>query len=129
MGSAWGLGKFSHLYQGCLLSDNADGVWGFYRYHVPDPVYFHREIRVDLQQMQGAMVDEIKATISPENYPELVKTHRKFDPEVSENTWENYEAPQDVCSTAYWYQSLPSPKWAPLEPYESRIKDLALPQK
>lgn len=129
VGSAWGLGKFDHLYQGCLLTEQADGVWGFYRYHVPDPVYFHRDIRVDLQQIQGAMVNEIRENIGPENYPELINTHRTFDPSVIENTWENYEAPQDVCSTAYWYQTLPSPRLEALEPYQSRMKDLALPKK
>ena len=123
VGSAWGLGKFDHLYQGCLL---AQGIWAFYRYHVADPVYFHQDIRVDLQQMYGDMTDNIRENISPENYPELVRTHRKFDPDVKENTWENFEAPQDVCATAYWYQTLPSPDWGPIEPYEARMKDLGL---
>jgi hypothetical protein len=127
VGSAWGLGGFNHLYQGCLLAGIDNGIWGFYRYHAPDPVYFHREIRVDLQQMQGAMASQINKDISPENYPELVKTHKRFEPSSGEDTWENFEAPQDVCATAYWYQSLPSPKWGPIEGYEARMKDLGLP--
>jgi len=130
LGSAWGLGPFNHLYQGCLVSDNGNGVWAFYRYHIPDPVYFQKEIQVDLQQMQGAMTSELKEKISAENYPELVPTHKRFNPaDYSEDTWQNFEAPQDVCATAYWYQSLPSPKWGPLEPYASRMKDLLLPPK
>jgi len=127
VGSAWGLGSFNHLYQGCLLAGIDNGIWGFYRYHAPDPVYFYREIRVDLQQMQGAMASQIKKDISPDNYPELVKTHKRFEPSTGEDTWENFEAPQDVCATAYWYQSLPSPKWGPIEGFESRMKDLNLP--
>ena len=54
VGSAWGLGLFNNLYQGCLLGQNRHGVWGMYRYHIPDPVYFHSDIRVTLQQMSGA---------------------------------------------------------------------------
>jgi len=128
VGSAWGLGLFSHLYQGCLLSGR-DGIWGFYRYHVPDPVYFHHEIRVDLQQISGSMAQEIIKNIKPGNYPELTASHQVFDPEKNKEGWHNFEAPQDVCATAYWYQSLPSPEWGPLESYEERMKDLELPEK
>ncbi|MBN2288180.1 MAG: DUF2961 domain-containing protein [Candidatus Glassbacteria bacterium] len=129
VGSAWGLGAFSHLCQGCLLTEERDGVWGFYRFHQPDPVYFHRDIRVELQQMSGAMFEEILENIKPENYPELVATHRVFDPGKGGDDrrgWHNFEAPQDVCATAYWYQTLPSQQWGPLEPYAQRMKDLGL---
>jgi hypothetical protein len=106
-------------------------VWGFYRFHVPDPVYFSEDIRVELQQMSGATVEEMLKFIKPENYPELVEGHKKFDPSKvkAKEGWFNFEAPQDVCATAYWYQTLPSPKWGPFEPYEERMKDLELPEK
>jgi hypothetical protein len=128
VGSAWGLGRFSQLFQGCLLTEPADGVWGFYRFHVPDPIYFQREIRVELQQMSGATVKEMLDNIKPEDYPELVENHKKFDPQSAgqPNDWHNFEVPQDVCATAYWYQTLPSPRWEPLEPYADRMKDLGL---
>ena len=126
VGSAWGLGHFNHLYQGCLLAASRDRVWGFYRYHVPDPVYFHHDIRVDLQQISGAMAEEIIQRIKPENYPELTASHQVFDPEKNKEGWHNFEAPQDVCATAYWYQTLPSPDWGPIENFEERIKDLEL---
>ncbi|OGF99140.1 MAG: hypothetical protein A2Z86_11925 [Candidatus Glassbacteria bacterium GWA2_58_10] len=128
VGSAWGLGAFNHLYQGCLLTAQQSGVWGFYRYHPADPIYFHQDLRVDLQQMSGAMANEILQNIKPEDYPELVDSHKKFDPAVIKEGWHNFEAPQDVCATAYWYQTLPSPKWGPIQPYEERIRDLNLKQ-
>jgi hypothetical protein len=128
VGSAWGLGKFNHLYQGCLLSQKDDGVWGFYRYHVPDPVYFHKSVRVTLQQIAGGTAGQL-SKLRPEQYPELVADHRKFDPAASAaadaGSWHNFEAPQDVSCTAYWYQTLPAPKFPPLEPYAERVKDLA----
>jgi hypothetical protein len=128
VGSAWGLGHFDHLFQGCPLTEEKDGVWGFYRYHVPDPVYFQKAIRVTLQQMAGGRVNQLRRLPAGER-PELVRTHRPFDPaEYSgpegEDTWENFETPQDVCATAYWYQTLPSPRWPPLEAYAQRIEDL-----
>jgi hypothetical protein len=64
-------------------------------------------------------------------FPELVSTHRTFDPkafpETPEGTrWENFEAPQDVCAAAYWYQMLPSPVLPSLQPFAERMKDLRL---
>jgi len=131
VGSAWGLGRFHHLYQGAPLTEEKDGVWGFYRYHVPDPVYFAKAIRVTLQQIAGASVAQLRA-LPRERWPELVRNHQRFEPPATaspadETTWENFESPQDVCATAYWYQTLPSPRWPPLEPYAERVKDLALP--
>ena len=128
VGSAWGLGRFDHLYQGAPLTPEKNGVWGFYRYHVPDPVYFDRAIRVTLQQMAGGTVSQLRE-LPPAHRPELVRTHRPFDPAEhagagSEGTWENFETPQDVCATAYWYQALPSPRWPPIEPYADRVRDL-----
>ncbi len=133
VGSAWGLGRFDHLYQGAPLTDEKDGVWGFYRYHVPDPVYFGRAIRVTLQQIAGASVSDLRK-LRVEDRPELVRSHQRFDPAQystpeDETRWENFETPQDVCATAYWYQTLPSPRWPPLEPYAERVRDLALPAK
>jgi hypothetical protein len=132
VGSAWGLGRFDHLYQGAPLTDEKDGVWGFYRYHVPDPVYFQRELRVTLQQIAGATVADLRQ-LPAEKRPELVRSHRSFDPTSyskpeDEGAWENFETPQDVCATAYWYQALPSPRWPALEPYPERVQDLGLPR-
>ena len=126
VGAAWGLGKFSQRYAGCLFNEKEDGVWGFYRYHIPDPVYFHQDIRVTLQQMAGASYKEYLGNISPENFPELTDTHRKFDPTAytDRRKWLNFELPQDVCATAYWYQTLPSPDFGPFDPYDQRVQDL-----
>jgi hypothetical protein len=128
VGSAWGLGRFDHLYQGAPLTDEKDGVWAFYRYHVPDPVYFRESLRVTLQQIAGASVSDLRK-LPAAGRPELVRTHRPFEPPgdgnpEDESRWENFETSQDVCATAYWYQALPSPRWPPLEPYVRRVADL-----
>jgi hypothetical protein len=39
IGTGWGQGEFSHRYNGCLIA-NKDSKWAFYRYHIPDPVFF-----------------------------------------------------------------------------------------
>jgi hypothetical protein len=131
VGAAWGLGKFSHLYQGNLLSEKEDGLWALYRYHVPDPVYFHRDIRVTIQQIAGASLKQMRQLITSPNYPELTETRARFNPaDYSDpRKWLNFEVPQDVCATAYWYQTLPSPAFGPLESYGDRMRDLKLPPK
>lgn len=52
-GSGYGLGKFNHSYQGCLIADDKKGEYGFYRYHIADPIYFHKNCKVTLQQIGG----------------------------------------------------------------------------
>ncbi|MBN1290489.1 MAG: DUF2961 domain-containing protein [Candidatus Latescibacteria bacterium] len=51
MGAAWGMPVFKSRYQGCLITDNKRGLHAFYRYHVPDPIYFHSDCRVTMQQI------------------------------------------------------------------------------
>ena len=51
LGTAWGQGQYSHLYQGCTLCDHEKGQYAFYRFHVPDPIYFYEDIRVTMQQI------------------------------------------------------------------------------
>jgi hypothetical protein len=87
---------------------------------------------VTLQQIAGGSVAQIRA-LPEERWPELVRNHQRFEPAAAsaadESTWENFETPQDVCATAYWYQTLPSPRWPALERYAERVKDLGLPPK
>jgi D-arabinan exo alpha-(1,3)/(1,5)-arabinofuranosidase (non-reducing end) len=51
IGTGYGLGTYSHLYQGAPLADHEHQRYAFYRYHVNDPVYFRREARVTIQQI------------------------------------------------------------------------------
>ena len=51
MGAAWGMPTFGYPYQGCLTNDGDTGRHSFYRYHIPDPVYFHEDCRVTMQQI------------------------------------------------------------------------------
>ncbi len=57
VGSAWGMGVHQTLYAGAPLEvrdpeggANPDFV-GFYRWHVPDPIMFARDLRVTIQQI------------------------------------------------------------------------------
>ena len=51
IGSAWGQARFINMYQGCPVADHNNMHYSFYRFHVPDPVYFNKDIRVTMQQI------------------------------------------------------------------------------
>ena len=51
IGNAWGMNAFSDLYNGCQLHDFDKMEIGMYRYHIPDPIYFYKNIRVTFQQI------------------------------------------------------------------------------
>jgi hypothetical protein len=60
VGSGWGLGTFTHMYQGSPVADEKRHQWAFYRYHVPDAVYFQKNCRVAIQVLGGAPVAEVR---------------------------------------------------------------------
>ena len=51
IGTGWCQGVYSHRYQGCTVSDEEKMQLCFYRFHIPDPIYFHKNIRVTIQQI------------------------------------------------------------------------------
>lgn len=64
IGSGWGQGRYHGRFHGSLVADEAHDLYAFYRYHVPDPVYFHRDCRVTLQQMGNASSDRVKEILA-----------------------------------------------------------------
>lgn len=59
VGSAWELGEFINAAQGCVTRKG--NAVSMYRFHIKDPVYFQRDIRVGLQAMGGGPWDNVKA--------------------------------------------------------------------
>jgi hypothetical protein len=49
IGSAWEVGPHANIYQGCPLC--RQDLISFYRWHVLDPIYFHKDIRITIQQI------------------------------------------------------------------------------
>ncbi|QHW34818.1 DUF2961 domain-containing protein [Paenibacillus rhizovicinus] len=110
IGTGWELGTYSHRYQGCTVADHERMEFCFYRYHVPDPVYFHQDIRVTAQQI---------GTTSPEQRAQFRQAgtvlrctgaeERYFDyvDEAKQQLWENFERSDDWSSCAYFYLNRP----------------------
>lgn len=60
---------YAHAYQGFPLNDLAAYHFAFYRFHIPDPIYFQGEIRVAIQQIgaawEKAWVDGMRSLGTP----------------------------------------------------------------
>ncbi|WP_322181707.1 glycoside hydrolase family 172 protein [Neglectibacter caecimuris] len=59
IGTAWGQGRFFTSCQGCagISGESAS----FYRFHTPDPIFFEKGCRVELQAIGGAPKAAVKA--------------------------------------------------------------------
>jgi hypothetical protein len=117
IGTAWGQGTFTHLYQGCQVADEETGSYCFYRYHVPDPVYFHQDIRVTIQQIGycgpdaretflagGSLIYHAKAGMEPIDF----RLHHNFVNSQDPTFHVLFERSDDWSSCAYFYYDHPS---------------------
>ncbi len=117
VGTAYGQGEFSNQYQGSLLIDTANQYFSFYRHHVPDPIYFHKDIRVTIQQIGGAMQEYVKEMlekgveikpVSVHNDDSFTKLLESDPPKMPGDTdvpygWTNYYRRDDVSAVALFY--------------------------
>jgi Protein of unknown function (DUF2961) len=121
IGTGWGQGKFFNDYSGCLIAGEKN-QWAFYRFHLPDPVFFEADCRVTLQQMGGNSkekvielmdkhvpmipvgLDDGQKKVTPlyknKNAPDL------RDPALPPG-FSNFYRSDDVSATAYFYLSSP----------------------
>lgn len=138
IGTGWGQGAFAHRFQGCLVADPERDEWAFYRYHVPDPVYFRSDCRVTIQQMGGHQKDvvirllEQGAPLVPVTIHEVDTFHLLLeqdppppltDPTLPEG-WTNFYRSDDVSSTAYFYLDRPTSGLPALQPVAERVANL-----
>ena len=132
IGTGWGQGIFHARYQGSLIGDEKTGQYAFYRYHIPDPVYFHRDIRVTIQQMGGDTREHIEQLISkgvpvrPVTTEINGRTVNLLDADTSvplsaqpgsKDAWTNIYRRDDWSAVALFYLDSPEnglPRLAPL---------------
>ena len=134
VGTGWGQGVFHHSYSGSSLIDDQNGMYSFYRFHIPDPVYFQNDAIVTIQQMGGNTKGEILAMIAegkpliPVCFMDSLKAQYNFfdgdasfeDDVYSDNTWTNYYRQDDVCATSYFYLDTPGGVADPVPSFEER---------
>lgn len=141
IGTAWGQGKFINRYTGCLTANDSLDKWSFYRYHVPDPVYFTSGIKVTLQQIGGNMksivqqMQEQKVPLIPITVDDMAKSGKQIllyekdkvtdlkAKDLPEN-WTNFYRSDDVSATTLFYLDAPSGNLPSLPPVSYRTAKL-----
>ncbi len=114
VGAAWGVVGFCHRFQGCPLFDDRENLYGLYRFHGPDPVWFGREIRVTIQQIGQCPPDRMIRHLRELGRDSLptpgygVEQIRLDDLLAREPVTYNIERFDRLVSTAYLYLDRPS---------------------
>ncbi|HLK30824.1 MAG TPA: glycoside hydrolase family 172 protein [Puia sp.] len=135
IGSGWGLGTFANQYEGCTVADGPKREYNFYRLHIPDAIYFNKDIKVAIQQIGGGDIEEVKSlqakgvNLKPVSIDNDTKFYRLF--ELKDSTLENYSKGwvnfyriDDYAVTAYFYLDKPSDNLPQLAHVEERTRNI-----
>lgn len=121
IGTGWGQGAFINNFAGCSVADPPNRQWCFYRFHVPDPVFFSTSCKVALQQIGGDMktsVLEMQRAGAP-LIPVTIDSGGKLTPLYQKDSvtdlsranlpdgWTNFYRSDDLSATAYFYLDAP----------------------
>jgi hypothetical protein len=123
IGTAWGQGQYAHLYQGCHVADAEQMQYCFYRYHIPDPIYFQRDVRVTIQQI-GCWTPESKQAVhdtGPVCKAGPGRVPLDLSPAGGLPDYGLFERADDWCSCAYFYLDTPQNELPPLAPVAARL--------
>lgn len=138
IGTAWGQGKYITDFTGCTVADTLRKEWAFYRFHIPDPVFFKENIRTTIQQIGGedlpvvagfqqAGTPLIPVTVDDEGSLKRFYTKgkiEKIDQKIMGKGWTNFYRSDDVSATAYFYLDKPSSNLPSIQPVDIRTKNL-----
>jgi Protein of unknown function (DUF2961) len=145
IGTGWGQGVYSHRYQGCLVADKELRHYCFYRYHIPDPVYFTGGCRVAIQTIGGADKSEVinmqKAGMElipisldtglEGGFTKLMDLPQPVDleSEALSGGWCNFWRRDDWSGTCYFYLDNPTGVLPALQPAAERAAGLSAVEK
>jgi hypothetical protein len=121
IGTAWGQGQFAHDFQGSPVADEKNMRWCFYRYHIPDPIYFYKDIRVTIQQI---------GYLAPHSREAIVKAGRRLyragpgRVEMDTSRDGKFEREDDWSSCSYFYLDRPENNLPALDPVAKRTEGL-----
>lgn len=97
---SFGMQQTPFAYHGC--SRNEDGYVSMYRWHLPDPVYWRKDIRVTIQQ-----IGHKGTSMTAEDYPNQL-----------------YERQDDWSASTFWYEPVPSAALPAMPGAAARLADL-----
>lgn len=142
IGAAWGQQVFQNRYTGSLL--NEGGQVGYYRYHIPDPLYFREDCRVTVQVM-GSMAKKLAleffkkdgvhvkpvVIVSIEDglkYTNLLEENPERTvegPMLYDQEWIIFYRQDDYSAVAFFYLDRPENGLPPLPARETRTEGLS----
>ena len=131
--TAWATGSYSLPWYGCQflpVSDPDRQQISMYRWHGPDPVYFKRDIRVELQQIGywGGEATTRQLRLTGQRGALLAGSGQNFIrlEELLANSpaLGLFEREDDWCATAFFYLDQPATHLPAIAPYAERIADL-----
>ena len=144
IGTGWGQGEYTGRYFGSPASKSDLDIYTFYRFHIADPVWFHINCRVTIQQIGNSNRDymlKMKAK-GAEIIPVCLlgqdkdKTYQRrlldepnapaLEDSRFPDTSTNFFRSDDVCATVYFYLNKTENNLPPLAQVEHRLKDLDL---
>ena len=125
--TSWGQGHFANAYSGCHLADTDRLRFCFYRYHLPDPIYFRHELRAAVQQI-GCWDPKTKQEMyfSGNEFLSAAKEPRPLDfsPSGRSSDYGLFERADDWSSCAYFYLDKPTNELPSLDPVAKRVEGL-----
>lgn len=137
IGTAWGQGKFINQYTGCTIASDSLLQWAFYRFHIPDPIYFKENCKVTIQQIGGdetgkvAAYQQAGAPLIPVSTDgaAFTKLYKKgsvtnLQDSTQPKGWTNFYRQDDVSATAYFYLDKPGNGLPALQPVAIRTFNL-----
>jgi len=130
IGSGYGQGLFHNAYQGNVYVSEKKDAYGFYRFHVPDPVYFHKDVRVTIQVMGGPSYRQMLEAMDKDPSLRFMKAgdgaeyYSREELVANPDRAEVMERIDDHCATAYWYMDKPENGLPPIAPAAERLRDL-----
>ena len=139
IGTGWGQGKFITKYSGCTVADDSLKQWAFYRFHIPDPVFFKENLQAVIQQIGGDDLEAVAgyqqsgAPVIPvsinndhgDMFPFYKKdTVIKLNPNAKIKGWTNFYRSDDVSATAYFYLDKTSSNLPEIQPVGLRTTNL-----
>jgi hypothetical protein len=132
-GTGWGIEAFNNRFQGCTIADQGKRQFAFYRYHIPDEIYFYKNFRAEIQQIGVAHKDVVKTMIKnnvplkivsvtdANSFTRLLETPIDIDDPKFPNGWINFFRTDDYSATSYFYLDNPTHKLENLLPVSDRI--------
>jgi hypothetical protein len=121
IGTAWGQGRYANLYQGSPVADEGRMRWCFYRYHVVDPVFFQRDVRVTMQQI-GYLADHSRGGFYRTGKRLLRAGAGEVEMDLTKDG--KFERADDWSSCAYFYLDRPENDLPKLDAPEKRLAGL-----